>query len=279
MSVRYSASVAKVRKDFGFTSGNVWTTTNPKTLKNGKVSDNPTLVLHLEPVTGGVCPAAGSCAALCLHKAGNPLYMDAKVSRRAKRTQAYLTDRNAFLQMVVSDAARYRVKGYVGMRLNGTSDIAWEREQVELDPVTISYVKRRLPSFRIAMPGTYTMVEVMVAMGYRLYDYTKRIDRDWDVAAAQGYHLTLSWGGKHDDVIFDVAREQGLNVAAPVKGVKRSQPLPETITHGGTVYETIDGDVTDWRIDDAADRTRIVALRLKRTPGQTEAQVRRFAIV
>ena len=278
MSVRYSSAVSALRKRLGFTSGNVWTTTNPKTLKNGKVSDNPTLVLHLEPVTGGVCPAAGSCAALCLHKAGNPLYMEAKVSRRAKRTQAYLSDRNAFLLMVVSDAARYRVKGYVGMRLNGTSDIAWERERVELDPATISYVTRRLPSFRISMPGTYTMVEVMGAMGYRLYDYTKRIDRDWDVAAAHGYHLTLSWGGKHDDVVFDVARERGLNVAAPVSGVKRSQPLPETITHRGTVYETVDGDTTDFRIDDPSDRTRIVALRLKRTPGQTEEQVRRFAI-
>lgn len=278
MSVRYSTAVSALRKRLGFNSSNVWTTTNPKTLKNGKVSDNPTLVLHLEPLRGGVCPAAGSCAALCLHKAGNPLYMEAKISRRAKRTQAYLTDRNAFLQMVVSDAARYRVKGYVGMRLNGTSDIAWERESVELDPVTISYVKRRLPSFRITEPGSYTMVEVMVAMGYRLYDYTKRIDRDWDVAAAHGYHLTLSWGGKHDDVIFDVARERGLNVAAPVKGVKKSKPLPETIERGGVVYETIDGDVTDWRIDDPADRTRIVALRLKRTPGQTEEQARRFAI-
>ena len=275
MSVRYSASVAKVRKDFGFTSGNVWTTTNPKTLKNGKVSDNPTLVLHLEPVTGGVCPAAGSCAALCLHKAGNPVYLDNKISRRAKRTQAYLTARNAFLQMVVSDAARYRAKGYVGMRLNGTSDIAWERERVELDPVTISYVKRRLPSFRIAMPGTYTMVEVMVAMGYRLYDYTKRIDRDWDVAAAHGYHLTLSWGGKHDDVVFSVAREQGLNVAAAVYGVKKSQPLPEEIKG----YPVVDGDTTDFRIQDPNDKVYIVGLRVKRTPGQTEEIARRFCIV
>lgn len=278
MSVRYSPAVAALRKRLGFTSGNVWTTTNPKTLKNGKVSDNPTIVLHLEPVTGGVCPAAGTCAALCLHKAGNPIYLDNKVSRRQKRSQAYLTSRNAFLQMLVSDAARYRAKGYVGMRLNGTSDIAWERETVELDAVTISYVKRRLPSFRIAMPGAYTVIEVMGAMGYRLYDYTKRIDRDWGLAAAQGYHLTLSWGGKHDPVVFDVAKRHGLNVAAPVYGVKKSQPLPATIAYGGKSYQTIDGDVTDWRRDDPADTTRIVALRLKRTPGQTERLARAFCI-
>ena len=279
MSIRYPADVADVRKAYGFTSGNVFTTTNPKTLKNGKVSDAPTLVLHLEPITFGVCPAAGSCAALCLNKAGNPVYLTNKLSRRQKRSHAYQYRRESFLRLVVADAARYRGKGYVGIRLNGTSDIAWERETVTIDPALIGYIGRRVPGFRISSPGTYTVIEVMVAMGYQPYDYTKRVDREFTLAAAYGYHLTLSWGGKHDDVIFETAERHGLNVAAPVYGVKRSQPLPETITHAGAVYPVIDGDTTDFRIDDAAGQVHVVGLRLKRTPGQTEALARRFCIV
>ena len=177
-----------------------------------------------------------------------------------------------------ADAARYRAKGYVGIRLNGTSDYAWEKETITLDPHLISYVARRMPGFNMS-PGTYTVVEVLTEMGYLMYDYTKRIDRDWEAAKRLGYHLTLSWGGKHDNVVFGVAKRHGLNVAAPVYGVKRKEALPDTIEHNEVAYPVIDGDVTDWRRDDPAGRVHVIGLRLKRTPGQTEALARRFCIV
>jgi hypothetical protein len=280
MAKRIPANLANLRKLYGFTTTNVYTTTNPKTLKNGKVSDRPTIVLHLEPVTFGACPAAGTCAALCLNKAGNPLYLDNKLPRRAKRSHAFHYHRNDFLQLMMLEAARQRSKGYVGARNNGTSDHDWERITVNLTADLIGLITGLVPSFRITDPGNYTVVAVMTAMGFELYDYTKRIDRDWTLAAAHGYHLTLSWGGKHDDVVFDVAAEHRLNVAAPVYGVKKSKPVPEAITApNGTTYATIDGDVTDWRRDDGYEgQPRVVALRLKRTPGQTERLARAFCI-
>jgi len=280
MANRIPANLADLRKLYGFTTTNLFTTTNPKTLKNGKVSDRPTIVLHLEPVTFGACPAAGSCAALCLNKAGNPVYLGNKLPRRSKRSHAYHYHRNDFLQLMMLEAARQRSKGYVGARNNGTSDHDWERVMVELSPQLISMITGFVPGFRIQMPGNYTVVAVMSAMGFELYDYTKRIDRDWTLAAAHGYHLTLSWGGRHDATIFEVAAEHRLNVAAPVYGVKKSQALPEAIAApNGQTYATIDGDVTDWRRDDGWDgQPRIVALRLKRTPDQTEAKARAFCI-
>jgi len=274
---KFPATLRALRAQYGFTTTNLFTTTNPKTLKNGVVSDSPTLVLHLEPITFGACPAAGSCAALCLNKAGNPLYMESKLSRRQKRSHAFHYHRDAFLQLMVIEAARQRGKGYKGFRGNGTSDHAWERETVTIDAEVAEWVER-LSGTRLG-PGTYTVVEAMTEMGYEMYDYTKRIDRDWETAKRYGYHLTLSWGGKHDNVVFDVAERHGLNVAAPVYGVKRKAVLPDTITHGGAVYPVIDGDVTDWRRDDPAGRVHIVGLRLKRTPGQTEALAKRFCIV
>lgn len=281
MSLRLPPALRDLRKLYGFTTTNLFTTTNPKTLKNGKVSDRPTIVLHLEPVTFGACPAAGSCAALCLNKAGNPVYLDNKLSRRQKRSHAFHYHRNDFLQLMMLEAARQRSKGYVGARNNGTSDHDWERVTVELGADLIRMITEFVPGFRITSPGTYTVIAVMSAMGFELYDYTKRIDRDWTLAAAFGYHLTLSWGGKHDDVIFDVAAENRLNVAAPVYGIKKSQALPEAVTApNGQTYATIDGDVTDWRRDDGWNgQPRVVALRLKRTPGQTESLAKRFCIV
>lgn len=277
MSIRFPRALRDLRKLYGFTTTNFFTTTNPKTLKNGTVSESPTIVLHLEPVTFGVCPAAGSCAALCLNKAGNPLYLNNKLPRRSKRSHAYQYHRNDFLQLMILEAARQRTKGYKGSRGNGTSDIAWEREMVTIEPDVSAYI---LAKFGILIePGTYTVIELMAGMGYQCYDYTKRVDRDWETCAAHGYHLTLSWGGKHDDTIFEVAAEHRLNVAAPVYGVRKSQTLPETITHAGVTYPVIDGDVTDWRRDDPAGQVHVVGLRLKRTPGQTEALARRFCIV
>jgi len=274
---KFPATLRALRAQYGFTTTNLFTTTNPKTEKNGVVSDSPTLVLHFEPITFGACPAAGSCAALCLNKAGNPVYLINKLSRRQKRSHAFHYHRDAFLQLMLIEAARQRGKGYKGFRGNGTSDHAWERETVTIDTDVTEWVER-LSGVRLE-PGTYTVVEALTRLGYEMYDYTKRIDRDWETAKRFGYHLTLSWGGKHDDVIFGVAKQHGLNVAAPVYGVKRKAALPDTIEHGGAVYPVIDGDVTDWRRDDPAGRVHIVGLRLKRTPGQTEALAKRFCIV
>jgi hypothetical protein len=268
------------RKAHTFNSGNFFTTTNPKTLKNGKVSDRPTIVLHLEPVTFGACPAAGSCAAVCLNKAGNPAYLTGKLARRHKRSVAFNQDRSSFLQLLVVEAARHRKMGYVGVRLNGTSDIAWERETVTIDETILKWIHSMVPTVTIKSPGTYSLMGVLTAMGFEPYDYTKRIDRDFILAAAHNYHLTLSWGGKYDNVILDVAREHRLNVAAGVMGVKKSQPLPDIINVGGWELAVVDGDVTDWRRDDPTPSALpyIVGLRIKRTPGQTPEQVRRFAI-
>jgi hypothetical protein len=277
MAHRLPADLLAFRREYKLSD--LFTTTNPKVEKSGKVSSAPTIVLHLEPVTYGVCPAAGTCAALCLHRAGNQLYFDVKLPARARRSYAYQYERALFLQNVVVEAARARSKGYVGIRLNGTSDIAWEREMVYLTPHIISWIGKRVPRFRITRPGDYSVISVVTALGLKPYDYTKRIDRDFDLAAELGYHLTLSWGGKHDDVIFDVAARHNLNVAAPVYGIRKKQALPETITVQGRVHEVVDGDVTDWRRDDPVGfLPYIVGLRLKRTPEQTERLARAFCI-
>jgi hypothetical protein len=60
--------------------------------------------------------------------------------------------------------------------------------------------------------------------------------------------------------------------------VKRKAALPDTIEHNGVTYPVVDGDFTDFRIQDPGDRVYIVGLRLKRTPNQTEELARKFCI-
>ena len=109
----------------------------------------------------------------------------------------------------------------------------------------------------------------------RPYDYSKRTDRDWEAAAAFRYHLTLSHGSTADTLTEAVAR--GLNYAAAFP-IKRGQPLPAAVTVNGVRLPVIDGDVTDWRPGDPSNGSHVVGLRIKRTPGQTEAQRAAFCL-
>jgi hypothetical protein len=266
---RFSPDLADFRAIYGFKASNFFTTTNPKTGKNTA----PTLVLHLEPLTYGSCPAAGSCASLCLHKAGNPAALPNKIQRRRKRSLAWHISPARFTRLLVIEAARFAGKGYKGVRLNGTSDIAWEDVPVQLDALDCDLVNKL--SGVMFMPGrTYSVIEAMTMLGLLPYDYTKRVDRDFKLCAELGYHLTLSWGGKNDDVVFEVAKAYRLNVAAGIYGVRKGKSLPDSVQG----YPVIDGDVTDWRRSDPSDQTYVVGLRIKRTPGQTQEQARRFAL-
>ena len=72
------------------------------------------------------------CRAACLNTAGNPAFAAGKERARLARTQLYFADRTAYAALLVDELAlwqeRAAAQGYrLAVRLNGTSDIAWER--------------------------------------------------------------------------------------------------------------------------------------------------------
>ena len=262
------------------------TETNPKVLKNDKVLDIPTAVLHLLPKYRGTCPYAASCASLCLHSAGNPAYMRGKQASRKRKTDAFMNDREFFMELLLIElvkfASKHKDSVQLGARLNGTSDIRWEREAIHVRPKTSEYLDQRF-GFYIA-PGRYRNIMFclnvhrgvnMQGSLFQFYDYTKRPDRYWDVCKADNYHLTMSEGSSADT--FRVALDNGLNLAAAFN-IKRSESLPETVTLHGIEFIVLDGDVTDFRPYDASHGTHIVGLRLKRVPGMTQDQINSFCI-
>lgn len=278
---RLPSKVAGFRRDYSFNSSNFLTLTNPKATKNLSVHDAPTAVLHFN-ASQRVCPFAGSCAALCLNRAGNPAYLNNKLKARARRTNAFFNDRAAFMQTLLIEVVRFADKNqsaaFRGLRLNGTSDIRWEVEPVTVDAELSGYL---LAAFQTTVAvGTYRSIfQILPFLNFAVspYDYTKRTDRDLIAAKEDGYHLTMSWGSSADTLSYAIAN--GLNIAAPLQGIKKSQALPESLTVAGQSFPVLDGDVSDWRIDDSASQTHIIGLRLKRVPGMTQEQIDSFCLV
>lgn len=242
---------------------------NPKTEKS-KVQ---TYILHLAPAdTSGVnvCAGAGNCKRICLHFAGNPVYMSNKQAARIRRTLAYAADPQRFARLIVCAILGKLVKHpgeTIAVRLNGTSDIPWENVDFTIDPEFATFCRIKYGAeLPIGKRNMFEVFNYISANGGPLvvfYDYTK-IKRNWAECARLGYHLTFSFDG-HDNKqnlkIAASAISAGVNVAAAFN-LKKGQPLPKFIRYQGRKFWVEDGDLTDYRPGDPQGY-RIIGLRFK----------------
>jgi hypothetical protein len=281
---------------------------NPKTEKS-KVQ---TYILHLAPAdTSGVnvCPGAGNCAKICLHFAGNPVYMTAKQAARIRRTLAYVSDPSRFMRLLVCgilDKLNKHNKSAAGIgnlageplafRLNGTSDIVWENVDFDITPEFAQFC--RIKFGRILPLGKRNIFEVFNWMrqntgeNVTFYDYTK-VKHNWAECSRLNYHLTFSFDGWDNAANLKIAKSAllaGVNLAAAFN-LKRGQSLPVEISanglnlpssavfHPGSVLPVLDGDLTDYRPADPA-MGAIIGLRFKLPHGinYTAAEKMAFCI-
>jgi len=254
--------------------------TNPKTEK----SRIQTYILHLAPsdISGvNVCPGAGNCRKICLHFAGNPVYMTNKQKARIRRTLAFSADRQRFAQLlVVAILAKLNVTTdeNIAIRLNGTSDIAWENVDFFVTPEFATFCRRK---FGRDLPlGKRNIFEIFNATAEHapnrpiFYDYTK-IKRNWAECKRLSYHLTASfdgWGNSANLAICRDALRNGVNVAAAFM-LKKGQDLPHYVDCSrfdflpsdkmtGRVFNVYDGDLSDFRPADIGGGN-IIGLRFK----------------
>jgi hypothetical protein len=261
---KLSADLTALDREFSVNYRNVLST-NPKTEK----SKIQTYILHLAPHnTSGiqVCPGAGNCKRICLHFAGNPVYMQAKQSARIRRTLAYAADPARFARLIVCAilAKINKTPGEtIAIRLNGTSDIPWENVDFMITPEfsTLCRIK-----FGHTLPiGKRNIFEVFNAIGANVvfYDYTK-IARNWAECKRLGYDLTFSFDGWDNTSNLKIAKSAllaGVNVAAAFD-VKRGKPLPSLAYIGTKKFAVVDGDLTDYRPSDPKGYS-IIGLRFK----------------
>ena len=208
-------------------------TGNPKVLK-GLAQGFNTYILHLAPadLSGyNTCPkATAGCKAACLNTAGRGgMFKKGETTNviqqaRIRKTQMFFENRNQFMQLIVKDielAIKQSTKaGLIPViRLNGTSDLAFEKYEVVRNGVTYKNIFAAFPEIQF-------------------YDYTKILGRK--VNEISNYHLTFSAAdGNDNDVRKAIA--QGYNVAT-VFGIKKSQPMPETY-EGRPVFNGDDSDL------------------------------------
>jgi hypothetical protein len=266
---------------------------NPKTEKS-KVQ---TYILHLAPAdTSGinVCAGAGNCKAICLHFAGNPVYMNAKQSARIRRTLAYVSDPSRFMRLLVCgilDKLNKHNKNAAGIgnlageplafRLNGTSDIVWENVDFDITAEFAQFC--RIKFGRILPLGKRNIFEVFNWMrqntgeNVTFYDYTK-VRHNWAECSRLNYHLTFSFDGWNNRANLKLCREAieaGVNVAAAFN-LKKKQDLPmylncaalfgQNPAYTGRVMYIQDGDLTDYRPADQSGGPMggsIIGLRFK----------------
>lgn len=172
-------------------------------------------ILYLAPHKlgghGNVCPnATPACVKDCIFHQGRATLPAVKPAR-IQKTQMFFQHRDIFMSMLVTDIYRMCIqasrKGWVpAIRLNGTSDIAWER------------VKH----------GGKTVFELFPYVQF--YDYTKSVDRALEFADGglpENYHITFSRSEANEEQCLSILN-RGVSVAAVfsrIPGQYRKTPV------------------------------------------------------
>ena len=220
-------------------------TGNPKTLKGMSQGYN-TYILHLAPadLSGhNTCPkATAGCKAACLNTAGRGgMFKRGENTNtiqqaRIRKTKLFYENREYFFSLLIKDielAQKQSAKlGLITVfRLNGTSDISFEKYPVKRNGIEYANIFAAFPNIQF-------------------YDYTKILGRK--VNNISNYSLTFSAADGNDNDVFK-AIQQGYNIAM-VFNLKKTLEMPEyhivSYTGGSMVMPVFNGDESDLRFLD-----------------------------
>ena len=220
-------------------------TGNPKTLKGMKEGYN-TYILHLAPYTlsgRNTCPkATAGCAAACLNTAGRGgMFKKGENTNtiqqaRIRKTQLFYNDREQFMSLLIKDIElaikQSERQGLIPViRLNGTSDIPFEKYEVKRAGKTYNNIFSAFPDIQF-------------------YDYTKVLGRK--IGNISNYSLTFSAADGNDNDVMK-AWQSGYNIAM-VFGIKKTLPMPDSVDFYGNGFHAkapvFNGDESDLRFLD-----------------------------
>jgi len=192
-------------------------TGNPKVLK-GMAQGYNTYILHLAPADLSgyeTCPKRTlGCTAACLNTAGRGgMFKRGENTNviqqaRIRKTKMFFENRVEFMTTLVKDI-ELAIKQSKKMelvpvfRLNGTSDLSWEKYEVVRNGQLFRNIFTAFPEVQF-------------------YDYTKVLGRK--VKEYSNYQLTFSAADGNDSDVLK-AMNEGLNVAV-VFGIKKTLPMP-----------------------------------------------------
>jgi hypothetical protein len=195
---------------------------NAKTIKGQKLKVM-TAILYLAPAKSSgfnTCPMASKgCAASCLNTAGRG-QMNSVQLGRINKTKWYFLERESFLIQLKKEIRAHvnkcKIKGFTpAIRLNGTSDISWERHNLFNEFKEVQF-----------------------------YDYSKIYKRaiKWaNKKYPKNYHLTYSLNEDNKKEAMQVLKRGG-NVSV----VFRNKKLPKKFKG----FKVINADESDVRFKD-----------------------------
>lgn len=216
------------------------TRNNHKTIKGEKFG-YITYIMYMSPFTQNskginLCPhASAGCSAACLFKSGFGGMYNAVEKGRVNKTEWYLNNREEFMLTLEKEIGaaikRHKDKAIVTFRLNGTSDIRWEKIKV-----------REGKNIFELYPDV------------QFYDYTKNPLR-FNNELPLNYHLTFSRSETNDKDVINLLK-RGFNVAMVFNEVPKMY----------LGYKVINGDESDLRFKD--EKGVIVGLKYKFNTGK-----------
>lgn len=213
-----------------------------KTIKGEKIGVL-TGVMYFAPLDLSgyqVCAkATKGCGKSCLFTAGRGVYENVR-NGRMRKTKLFFENRELFMSMLYEDIRKLVVRGKNKkmrsvVRLNGTSDIPWEKISFTINGVYYRNIFEAYPDVVF-------------------YDYTKIVNRK-AALDIPNYHLTFSLADGNDADALK-AMSLGMNVAVVIS-CKRKDVKPAMFSG----YPTVDGDKDDARFLD--NKGSIVLLRAK----------------
>lgn len=202
---------------------------NPKILK-GQKKGYLTAILHFAPTDLSgyeVCPKASEgCKKACLHTAGRAGVFKSIPEARIRKTVQFFEQRESFMELLIKDIQALIRKAerenlIPCLRLNGTSDLAWEKIRVIVDGRAYRNLMQAFP-------------------GLQFYDYTKIPQRAIKVLEPN-YHITFSLSESNDREAKKVLKCGG-NVAVVFAGKELPKVFWNTVV--------INGDESDLRFLD-----------------------------
>lgn len=216
-------------------SGALLTAHSAKTIK-GEELGWVTGILYLQPHTLAsdktLCPfSTEECRRDCLVTAGRGAF-DRTKNARTTRTHLFWDDRQAFLSKLALEildlqAIAARTGRGLAIRLNGTSDILWEREILE-------------------DMGGRTLMEIFPTVTF--YDYTKIPIERRAAAMPANYHLTYSLADDNWEQAVDYLLAKQSVAAIVLEGEKWSHEA--WFAMGEIDVTVVDGDLHDLRFLD-----------------------------
>lgn len=224
---------------------NLLSVNNTKTVKGEKYGYK-TYIMYLSPYKQNskginLCShASAGCAKACLFSSGAARFTAVQAGK-INKTEYFLADRKAFLLQLHNEITKIKKK-HKGtniipvFRLNGTSDIPFEKFKIEDDKNIFE-----------------------LHSDVQFYDYTKNYIR-FEKELPSNYHLTFSMSETNGEKSFELLNKS-YNVAM-VFGVRKEEDLP-TEYKG---FKVINGDESDLRFKD--EKNVIVGLKYKLLTGK-----------